>query len=565
MDVRKLHTLQHLVSLHIDGDLDKDGLEQLSQLLSSNAEATEAYVNLLTTHSDMTLLIPGDQREVSSSDIGGTISYSPNHLPQRESLQRSSRSSWTRYVLVGIAASLLTFVASQGLLTRNSQSITDSTSAGEASVARIIRKVDCDWEGDRWEVVSSSQILPGQTLTMARGLMELEFNSGARITLEAPVSFTVESAMRGVLSHGKLTAQVPDSAHGFSVSTPKGEMVDLGTEFGLFVGEDGVTETHVFTGEVVVHPAGVENAESGISDSSSTVKELSLTEDMALRLGGAQDKTNSIAAVPGRFTRLAFEDDKVAPIPAVDRKLSLWFSADQRLQKDEAGRISAWGDLCTMSNQTAQNAWQVNETKRPLWVEDAIGNKPALRFARKNQLVTEPIKLGAAQTIAIVFRLNLPLLDKWGVGRDGRQLINLNGPPHLLLRVNKKRLLISRNYTGFQANDAGKRNYVSVGRTTSPRELGEKPVVAISVYDPSIDSSRLYMNNVLVDKAKAPELEPTKSPRSIGSHPFLPNTHFFGDIAELMIYDTGLTDEESLALCQSLMEKYRVNLEPSGG
>jgi len=40
---------------------------------------------------------------------------------------------------------------------------------------------------------------------------------------------------------------------------------------------------------------------------------------------------------------------------------------------------------------------------------------------------------------------------------------------------------------------------------------------------------------------------------------FLPNTHFLGDVAELMVFDTGLTDEEAVRLSDSLTKKYAIS------
>ena len=150
-------------------------------------------------------------------------------------------------------------------------------------------------------------------------------------------------------------------------------------------------------------------------------------------------------------------------------------------------------------------------------------------------------------------------MKKWGVGQHGRQLLNLNGPPHLSLRIDKQLRLVSRYHTGAAKNPGGKNQYGNVGRNVSPQPLAEnKGVVAVSVYDPAKNSSRLYLDGVLVSGAKARKLDATNSPRYIGSHMFLPNTHFFGDLSELMIYDIGLTDKEALNLSRSLMIKYSI-------
>lgn len=554
MDAKKLREVQHLVSLYCDRELDPAGVKQLSQLLANDPQAVEAYLDLTTIHSDLTLLNPGATQpsgnsadEISVTDLGviGSIDLNSGGLQGTT----SPSGSWWLTGLGGLASLLLIAGACFGFLRLNQAVESARTISSDTGVAKIIRKIDCDWEHDRWSIVSSSSIQAGQTLSLNRGLMELEFKSGAMITLEAPVTFSAQSEMRGVLSHGKLTAKIPESAHGFTVNTPGGEAIDLGTNFGLYVGENGVTETHVFDGEVVVRPAGSED------------QKLHLTTDMALRTGGDQTKPDPLVAVPARFTRFDFIDFKAGnsvPVPIVDRQLSLWLSADQRLQKDENNKVSSWGDLCTVSNKTAQDAWQVEEAKRPKWIEKSFGDRPAVRFGIKNVLVTEPIKLGSAQSICATFCINESMFRKVGVSEIGRQLLNMNGPPHMILGIDDQLKLVSRNYAGLRPGKEGPKGHRTLGLMKTPEKLDEKPVVVVSVYDSASNQSRLYLNGKMVAKNTAPKLKSTESPRYIGAHSILPLSHFFGDVAELMIYNTGLTNDEAVLLSKSMMTKYTI-------
>ena len=50
---------------------------------------------------------------------------------------------------------------------------------------------------------------------------------------------------------GRLSAEVPSSAKGFTVITPTGKAIDLGTKFGVDVPLQGEAEIHVFQGEVI--------------------------------------------------------------------------------------------------------------------------------------------------------------------------------------------------------------------------------------------------------------------------------------------------------------------------
>lgn len=86
-------------------------------------------------------------------------------------------------------------------------------------------------------------------------LIEIKLRSGIEIVIEAPASFQFRDATRLELFDGKLAADVPKGAEGFTVVTPRGEVIDLGTRFGVSVSKDKV-ETHVFEGEVEVRQKG---------------------------------------------------------------------------------------------------------------------------------------------------------------------------------------------------------------------------------------------------------------------------------------------------------------------
>ncbi len=106
-------------------------------------------------------------------------------------------------------------------------------------------------------VKSLQNFQPGQAiatgeLEIKNGLLELKFFNAATVTLQGPARLELRSMDRLVLHHGRLAARVPETAIGFTVETPAGKIIDLGTEFGVHVRDDGTMETHVFEGEVDV-------------------------------------------------------------------------------------------------------------------------------------------------------------------------------------------------------------------------------------------------------------------------------------------------------------------------
>jgi hypothetical protein len=91
------------------------------------------------------------------------------------------------------------------------------------------------------------------TMRLTEGLVALEFDSGAKVNLEAPSELTLVDAMNVHLVKGTVVADIPDSAIGFRVTTPSANVVDFGTRFSVSVGAlMGGTRTQVYEGLVEV-------------------------------------------------------------------------------------------------------------------------------------------------------------------------------------------------------------------------------------------------------------------------------------------------------------------------
>ena len=134
------------------------------------------------------------------------------------------------------------------------------------------------------EVQAGERIEAGP-LTIERGVLRLDFARGALLAVEGPAKIEVVDEMRIVLLSGIITATIPESAIGFVVETDTARVVDLGTSFGVSVGDDGTTDVCVFEGEVEV--------------SSSETVQLGgrphlLREGQAVRAGGEQNAVDSI-------------------------------------------------------------------------------------------------------------------------------------------------------------------------------------------------------------------------------------------------------------------------------
>ncbi len=118
-------------------------------------------------------------------------------------------------------------------------------------VATLVEAENCRWAGSELPTVEGAGLGPG-TLALTEGMATIRFASGATVTLEAPSVLEVESAMKCRLVEGSVVAEVPESAHGFTIHTPEMEVIDLGTRFGVTANSLGDANVFVFEGEVKV-------------------------------------------------------------------------------------------------------------------------------------------------------------------------------------------------------------------------------------------------------------------------------------------------------------------------
>lgn len=83
------------------------------------------------------------------------------------------------------------------------------------------------------------------------GFVQLRLHDGAQVLVQGPAQFQLHGGNMMSLVTGQLVAEVPASAVGFTVDTRTARIVDIGTEFGVSVGQDGPgTHLQVYRGEV---------------------------------------------------------------------------------------------------------------------------------------------------------------------------------------------------------------------------------------------------------------------------------------------------------------------------
>lgn len=231
-----------LASALVDGVLSADGQADLERRLLADPAARDAFRGFMRAESILAWeLVDDDARMVQS---------------QPEPV-RAGRFARPMPMAAGLLAALVIVALPTWMLNRREparQSIRVVMPAGE-QVATLTDDDHARWDGEPFDR-QGNHVASGP-LRLANGSAQVTFASGAIVALHAPVEIEILAADRVFLRSGRITPYVPPSAHGFTVVSPSGEIIDLGTEFTVGVDARGRTDVFVIDGEVDVasgHP-----------------------------------------------------------------------------------------------------------------------------------------------------------------------------------------------------------------------------------------------------------------------------------------------------------------------
>jgi len=224
--------LDELLAAVSDGRASDAQVQQLEQMILDDQEVCDAYLRYMDVHATL------------ADDCVGT---DPDHIvpfPKRSGEQAAFQ------LLTGAVAGLVIAVVVAGAIWMgNTEAPIPVVSEATAEYLAVVTHADgALWEGEDASVIIGSALKPG-VLEVCEGRVEMELNNGVHIALEGPARYKMVNEHQGELLQGKLSARIPSQGIGYRVIMPGMEVVDLGTEFGLNVGDTG-SEVHVFTGEV---------------------------------------------------------------------------------------------------------------------------------------------------------------------------------------------------------------------------------------------------------------------------------------------------------------------------
>jgi hypothetical protein len=187
-------------------------------------------------------------------------------------------------------------------------------------------------------ITQHSPVHLGDRLALKSGLLEITYDTGARVILQGPVTYEVESLAGGYLSVGKLTARLEKKSEvrgqrsevrgqrsedqkseivnqEFAVRTPTAIVTDLGTEFGVEVSREGTTTSHVFRGSISVQAATPEGKVHGavrVLHENESVSVDARRDRHAMTVVRTEEASNFVREIPKQTTKSLSLVDVVA-------------------------------------------------------------------------------------------------------------------------------------------------------------------------------------------------------------------------------------------------------------
>ncbi|QDU64290.1 FecR protein [Planctomycetes bacterium Pan216] len=405
----------------------------------------------------------------------------------------------------------------------------------DEGVAVVTRAFRAQWANDDVPLDAGSTVTPG-LFELESGLVQLEFYSGAVVIVEGPASLEFVDSEKLVCHTGKLRARVPPAAHGFTVLTGQFELVDLGTEFGVDIADDGSASVHVFDGKVEIY-------EPGSNRSMATHRALDATSAVSVSVDGTR---HDVRPEPARFIsaselqRLDKEESK--------SRLAQWREYSDGLKSDPRVIVQYSferhnDDPRVLVSQKSDDRSLDGAIIGCSWSAGRWPGKDSLEFKRPGDRVRVNIPGSFdSMTWSAWVRIDgldrafnsLLLTDGWASMRPHWQIRKMG---ELILGVRNSEAKSHRDYLSEPLIDV-----FSLGRWTN----------LVTVYDNANREVRHYVDGELsAREALVPE---AKGPLGIGEatignwlNPVSPTSNvrnLNGRIDELVLFKTALTDVE---------------------
>jgi hypothetical protein len=239
-----------LLQLQLEGRSTADETRELSDILRDHPWTQELYVELIQDTASLrwwSASVPLDETEHAM--VPATSFVAPLPRQARKNVLRLAAIAASVLVVLGITL-LPRFRQPQPIAGDETKVVSLALARSPESVATVTRLRGVEWPKVDGRIAEMSRLSVGQTLQFQHGEMEIYFDQAVQLVVRGPAKFTIRSAREIYSTSGVLSARVGEAGVGFTIVTPAGRIIDLGTEFGVAIGDKGATDVAVFRGAV---------------------------------------------------------------------------------------------------------------------------------------------------------------------------------------------------------------------------------------------------------------------------------------------------------------------------
>lgn len=236
----KLSEFERLLAKLIEDALDPSEVVHLGALIESDATLRRRYLE----HCQMHALLRSEHGLLTAwSSLGRDGEPVASAVPRRPAWR-------TATLVLAIAASLLVAVGSVWW-PRVRRPAAPYRGAIVATLAHSVGASFAYGLNGETSPAEGSHFRQG-VYELQKGLVEIEYRSGAMLVVEAPATFELVDDSFVRMEDGRVAAHVPEAAVGFRIESPGATVIDLGTDFAVQAVRNQESEVHVFQGEVLV-------------------------------------------------------------------------------------------------------------------------------------------------------------------------------------------------------------------------------------------------------------------------------------------------------------------------
>lgn len=246
-----------LTSRLCDATATRDDYRRLESLLADD-EAVAAYLATMDVHAALDWWWHASGRQPLRE--AGVDLHDPQP-PRRSVWQSVAAALQVPAAVLGFACLAVTVMLVADWLLQPPAAARARPPRLAGSIAEVVAVQRPVWQEAAMRLAVFDSLMPGTRLELVTGLIEIACDSGAKIVLEGPASFQLAGGSTARLDRGKATVSLASAGQGgqagsprFAVTTPSATVTDLGTAFGVIVGDDGETVVSVFDGIVDLLP-----------------------------------------------------------------------------------------------------------------------------------------------------------------------------------------------------------------------------------------------------------------------------------------------------------------------